>query len=439
MARITPAGERVFYYRYTAPNGERVRLRIGSYDPTGPQGLTTKAARLRADEYSKLYLQGHRDLRAYLAQVSAAASHAEKLALQAAADAEAKAELERSRRLTVRHLFERWRSIELKPHMRADGRRAGRKDGGQYTFEQFNRHIFPKLGDVAAADLRKADILTILDALKEQGKLRTCNVLLADVKQMMRFALARDIIERSPVETVTKRDAGGADVERKRTLSDSEIRVLWNMSPTANLGPRTFHAVWVILATACRVSELMQATWKDVDLANRRWHLPETKNQRPHSIHLSPFALTHFKALEAIRERAEDGALLPWVFPNSRGDGPVCPKSIGKQVADRQKTDERLRLKNRCKRTMSLCLEGGHWTLHDLRRTAATVMARLGFSTDVIDECLNHMLQSRISRVYIQDRRWTDQTRAFDALGAYVEAIIEGGAASNVVSLPLPA
>jgi integrase len=74
-------------------------------------------------------------------------------------------------------------------------------------------------------------------------------------------------------------------------------------------------------------------------------------------------------------------------------------------------------MEHRTKNTAALNLSGGKWTAHDLRRTAATLMAGLDISTDVIDECLNHMLQSRVSRIYIRDRREGQQAIAFDALG----------------------
>jgi hypothetical protein len=118
----------------------------------------------------------------------------------------------------------------------------------------------------------------------------------------------------------------------------------------------------------------------------------------------------------------EDGNLLPWVLPNSTGTGAVDIKSFGKQLADRQRPPEK-RLKRRGKDTMSLCLPAGKWTAHDLRRTSATLMAQLGISGDVIDECLNHVIESRVRRTYIRDRRPADQAHAFDALGEKLAAL----------------
>jgi len=303
---------------------------------------------------------------------------------------------------------------------------------------QFERRVFPSLGARGAASITKADLLAILDATRIEGRMRTANMLLTDLKQMFRFALARDIVNRNPLDTVSKRDVGGVETRRDRVLSADEIATLATAVPLAKMGKRSAVAVWLILATACRVSEAMSARWEHVDLVAGTWHLPETKNERPHTIHLSAFALRQFEALAALREKDKDGRPLPWVFPNMAGDGPVCVKSFGKQLADRQRPACR-RLKHRSLNTSSLALPGGRWTAHDLRRTAATVMAELGVSGDVIDECLNHVIESRVRATYIRDRRLLQQAKAFDALGLRLAALVSGAGKSNVVRLPIAA
>jgi len=410
-------GGAFWVYRYRSPEtGKQVRARLWADDERGMIGFpaaSLEEATHRAGALRARVGDGVDPVNA--------AQQARAKAREDAERAEAAAELQRQRSLSIRQLFDRWQSVELQPHLRADGKRAGRKDGGLYVKDQFTRHLFPKIGDIAAADLRKADVLAVLDVLKAQGKLRTCNVLLASLKQMLRFALAREIVERNVLDTVTKRDAGGAEVERERVLSSDELKVLAAQIPAAKLDARSAHAIWLILATGCRVGELMGAQWKDVNTKEKSWYLPETKNERPHTIHLSEFAVGHFDAIAGLKRPEEP--VLPWVFPNARGNGPVCVKSFGKQLADRQKPDSEP-FKGRSKKTTSLQLKGGRWTAHDLRRTGATLMAQLGFSTDVIDECLNHIIQSRVSRVYIRDRRETDQAKAFDALGVRLTQLL---------------
>lgn len=435
VGRITPSGERLFYFRYSNSQGKRPFLPIGPYHSKGKDGLTLAEAYSQACAYADLYRRGVRDLHEHLEAQRADEIRLRESQRQQAIEEAQQKEMERLRKLTVKQLFDRWLSVELKSHQRTDGKRVGRKDNGAYVFAQFSRHVFPWIGDTFAAEVTKADVLAILDQLKSKGKLRTCNILLSDLKQMFRFAMAREIITANPLELVTKRDAGGADVERERFLSKEEIQALARQLPISKLGMRQQLALWIILGTGCRVGEVMSATWEAVNMRDATWHLAETKNQRAHTIHLSPFVIDKFQTLLTLRNLNDAGIPSPWVFPNSKNNGPVCVKSIGKQISDRQRTTTG-RMSGRSKMTASLALSGGKWTAHDLRRTAGTSMARLGISADVIDECLNHMIQRRTTRIYIRDRREADQKRAFDALGTHLHELIVGSCAdSNVQSI----
>jgi integrase len=366
--------------------------------------------------------------------------------IEAERKAQDDARLAAERRLTVRKLFDRWAAIDLAPRTSADGRRLGRKDGGAFARAQFERRVFPKIGDMAVEDVKRGDLLDLLDAVKAEGKLRTANVVLTDLKQMFRFALTRDLVSRNPLDTVTKRDVGGTPVDRDRVLAVDELRMLAKALPSSGLQPRFVCAVWIVLATGVRVGELLGAAWSDthrkpaelkaaadqsdvklgfVDLARRTWHLPETKNQRDHTIHLSAFALAQFRQLHDLREAEPDNPskAVAWVFPNLALSGPVGSKSLGKHLSDRQREPSR-RLQGRTKETSALMLPGGRWTAHDLRRTAATMMAGMGISGDVIDECLNHMIESRVRRTYVRDRRFSEQQKAFEALGRRLAGLI---------------
>lgn len=444
MARVTPNGERLFYFRYTRTDGTRDTLLIGSYsEKNAPGSFTVQSARARALEWSALIQPSaenvqaipNRDVRAFLIAANEAS---EKALAQAIADemaaekAKQVAEEEATRRaVSLRQVFQQWCATELKPRVRADGKRIGRKDGGQYVSEQFTRHVFGTLGDVPIASIRKPDVFVILDELTTAKKLRTANVLLADLKQLFRFAAEREIIETSPIEGIKKDKVGGPDTERQRALADAEIIALPTVLAAAKLSKRTELGLWLILATGVRVGELMGAAWGHhktsvndlrkianasavkfgvVNLMTRQWHIFDTKNQRDHTIHLSDFAVEIIKQIGVLNEHDD------WMFPDASGTKPVCVKSFGKQIADRQRPGGKA-LKNRSSSTEALSLPGGKWTAHDLRRTAATVMSRIGTSNDVINECLNHKQPDRMIRVYVNDRREAEQTIAFDKLG----------------------
>lgn len=465
-------------FRARSPaTARQIRINLWADDPEGEKSYPTATlaeALARAAKLRELIGAGIDPLLQVQQQRAAALERQ-----QAAEEAARLAALERERRLTVRQLFERWASIELTPRLGADKkRRLGRKDNGAYVRQQFERRLFPKWGDVPAADVTKADWLSVLDQALSENKARTSNVLLADIKQMLNFAQARDLIAHNPLASVKKRNVGGADTARERTLSEDEIGELAAALLEAGLGVRSECAVWLALATGVRIGELTGAVWAEslpsnalaakarlaemtavctaqetklgvVNRAARTWHLPTTKNGRPHTIHLSDFALAQLDRLHAVREllpEPEDGEqpgqtrYSPWVFPGRKAHLPLNVKTIGKQLADRQKAKGQ-RLSHRTQATTALELSGGKWTAHDLRRTAASMMARLGFSSDVANECLNHITADRMTRIYIRDRRVEDQHRAFDALGRRLAHLYlaEGSAGAGGEVIPLRA
>lgn len=368
-----------------------------------------------------------------------------------------------SRRLTVRQLFLRWQEVELTPHELGDGRRTGRKDGGEWVRQSFERRVFPKLGDKPAESITRADLMSIIDDAKAAGTQRTAQVLLTDLKQMFAFAADREISTRNPLEGVKRAKVVGRMVKRTRALSDAEVQALSRALPVAGMAPRSALAIWLILGTAVRVGECMGAVWADapdlkalrqiaeeagvkfgvVDPEARTWHLPTTKNEREHTIHLSDFAMVQLGELALLREADANGKPVPWVFPATNREEPVCVKSFGKQLSDRQR-DASERLTHRSKATSALALPGGRWTAHDLRRTAATMMRRLGITKDTIHDCLNHMSgdddmgdANELDGVYIQDRGLEGQRQAFEILGRRLDELVYGtaSAAGNVIPL----
>ena len=250
LGRISPNGQRAFYYRVASPDGTRQTVKLGDYDANGPAGLTVVAGRRAAEALAALHKGDSAHGTAPVYDLKAHFEHqrqAEQARLRAENEARQQAELEASRRLTVRQVFERWASVDLQARTGSDGRRTGRKDGGEYTRQQFERHVFTALGHVAVADVRKADFMAVLDVPKAAGKLRTANVLLSDLKKMLRFALHREIVDRNVLDTVEKRAVGGRETERDRVLTDDEICQLVQKLPDARMGVRSEIGIALIL------------------------------------------------------------------------------------------------------------------------------------------------------------------------------------------------
>jgi integrase len=442
LGRVTPKGRSCFYFRYTLPDGSRDTLPIGDYSKDGKGGITLADARAIALEWSKLYKgkdgtgkDGVKNLREHFAEQARQAEEAkleqerQAKAEQARKDEEAQA---LAKRLTVKQLFERWQDIELAPRVNRAGKREGRKDGGEQIEWRFDLHVFPAIGAHTAEELRRADVMAILDKLSTQGKTRTHNLVLTELRQMYKFAQVREIVNHDPTAGITAKDEG----KRTRWLRPEELRTLHQALPNCGLNARTQLAVLIQLSTACRIGELTKAKWSDVDLVSKVWHIPaeNSKNGKAHLVHLSGFAVKHIEALALLKESGN-----PWLFPATKGKAkdaqkPMLPTSINKQLTDRQRSDDAKRTR-RTPQTAALVLPHGGWSSHDLRRTAATMMSTLQIRIEVIHKCLNHSLDDELAGVYVQDEMLDERRKAFEALGNLLDSTLNPKPDCNVVQL----
>lgn len=334
-------------------------------------------------------------------------------------------------RLTVRELFEKWQSLEL----------VARADGGGEAERSFQKDVFPFIGEVAAADVTKAHIQEIVDAIKARGTLdkpmiRSAKKTLADLRQMFGFALDRDYIEADPTARIKKARLG-KDTERERVLSEPELIELFQKLPEAGMADTSVIALLLQLATLARIGEVLGARWEHIDTGRRVWLLPETKNGKAHQIWLSDFAVAQIERLRAIT------GLTPWLFPTVRAKAgrpdfadPVCEKTVTKQVGDRQRPGG-APMSGRSKLVDALVLPGGKWTPHDLRRTGATEMTELGTLPDVVERCLNHTEEKKIKRIYQRAQYEAPMREAWRCWGERLELLQAQaeGRYANVVAL----
>ncbi|WP_263596288.1 tyrosine-type recombinase/integrase [Pandoraea terrae] len=385
---IGATGKAVWCVLYMIDGRER-EYRLPEPYGTGKGHCSLAAARERASEIRAL-ARGGVDIQKQIEDARAAAERV--------AQREREAQDARERRLTVRALFERWAALEL----------GNRKDRGAETRRGMEKDVLPAIGERYAEDVRRREVMDILDTVKARGANRLANRLLSEMRQMFGFAFVREIVPSDPTFGIKKRDVGGKETERDRVLSEHEIRLLPGQLAAANLLDSTTLAVWVMLSTSCRIGELTGATKADIDLRTGVWVLPETKNSKSHTIYLSDFAKRHLQALMTL---SADPA---WLFPSHRTEGAVTPKSITKQLHDRQRGKAKTNGPNL---TNALMLPGGNWTPHDLRRTGATLMGELGVRPDVIEKCLNHLDENRMRRVYQRAVKKEEQIEAWRLLG----------------------
>ncbi|HBM09607.1 integrase [Pseudomonas sp. 10B238] len=413
VARITPSGERLFYFRYTNGSSERVTFPIGTYSRDGSEGTMTLAkAGLKAKELAGLHKSGIKDVKQHLEAEEAArvASRDAELARIAAAEAVAKAAAARlAARKTVWDLFDHWAKVDL----------INRKDGGDEVRRMFNKDVLPRLGALPLDEVRKGHITEVTDALLARGVNRMAKLIFSLMRQMFRFAVDRDLLNYDPTASIRKSKIGGKDVERDRVLSEGEISLLATQAPNAGLLPSTEAAIWIALSTCCRIGELMNARWENIDLKASSWVIPaeDSKNGKAHSVTLSNFAIYQFKIVKAFSGKSQ------WCYPNTKDTGPVCSKTVTKQLGDRQRQPDQGILNNRSAKAQALILKGGKWTPHDLRRTGATLMTALGVLPEVAERCLNHTEENKVKRTYQRHSYTKEMAAAWLVLGQHLRQL----------------
>lgn len=370
-----------FQWRYKF-NGKTRQVRIGSWPKLSLKALRDERDRLAVEVKSgtdPVQRKATEKLKIEVDQVEAHNKQLDRLEVIA----------EQQARLTVRQLFNLWRDLALKQ----------RDDGGAEAQRAFERDVFPLIGDVAVADVKKAHVQNIVDTMMARDVVRMTKRVLSDLRQMFGFALDRDYVEADPTARIKKAKIG-PDGERDRVLSEAELIDLLKKLPQSGLAVTSQCALLIQMATITRIGETVGARWEHVDFVRRQWVLPETKNGKSHQVWLSDFTLRQFERLHAITGET------PWCFPGSRYDPaiektnlPLDTKTVTKQVADRQREPGR-QIAGRTKQIDALKLSGGQWRPHDLRRTGASAMAELGALSDVIEKCLNHTEENKMKRIY---------------------------------------
>jgi len=323
---------------------------------------------------------------------------------------------------TVKGLFELWQRRFLQ---------ANRRDAGTEVERRFELDVFPVIGAIKAKAVGKRQIAEILDTILERGARRTANMTMAELRQMFRWALARDIVQVDPTFGLNKKLVGGEEKPRERDLSFDEIRALMVKLPFTGLAVDIQAALLFLLATGARIGEMIQARWQDIDKTARTWFIPaeNVKTREEHLVHLSDFALAQLAIMEQYKAS-------PYLLSGRKKDAPFDSKTVTKQVRDRVhvETDAARALKKRTVRGAgTLLLVGGPWTPHDLRRTMASRMGDLGILPHVIEACLNHKPPSKIVRTYQRAEYLPEREHAFKVWGDRLNLIAR--ADQNVVTL----
>jgi integrase len=361
---VYPTGGKVWRYRYRL-NGKREKITIGKYP-----AVSLKEARLRRNRA------------------------AEKVAGGLSPAQEKRAERENwTAAMTLRDFGNQYYA-EVVTRDRKKPIQMGR---------YLKNDIFPFIGDTKVGDLTTEDVRSVIWRKKDHGFDAAAGDIRGLLKRMLDYAVTLGLLQANPVLALPMRHVHKAR-HRDRALSANEIGEFLRAVNASNIRRQFKLAFHLLLLTMVRKGELMGAQWEELDPEKGEWHIPAAnmKTGKPHIVYLSSQAANLFEELRGLASGSD------WVLPGSG--------TLVKPFAH-----------NTLNKTLQNVMEGSEierFTIHDLRRTASTLLHEAGFNSDVIEKALAHE-QKGVRGIYNR-AQYADQRREMHQWWAdFVDAQIE--------------
>jgi len=277
--------------------------------------------------------------------------------------------------------------------------------------------LIPHLGSIATRDITPADIVQLVEAAGQRSRTAT-PLIFETLAAIFDHGIARSVINANPCAGIKVTAVLGKAPETKPRvkLSEEELRLILPALPNARSGI----AIRLLLITAVRVSELLQAEWRHIDLDRAEWTIPDehAKTMQGFVIPLPLVAVDLFSCLQTLSCGSD------YVLPG-QGKEPIMTRGGIRAFIDRL-------LKNPS--------DVRHFSAHDLRSTCRSHLSSLGISVVVAERCLNHSLGGVVA-VYDQHDYRDERRRALTLWCDYLTTIEQGREwtpeADNVVPIRL--
>jgi integrase len=257
-------------------------------------------------------------------------------------------------------------------------------------------HVVDRWRGRKISEISRADVRNMLDRMVDHAPI-AANRVHSIVRKLFNWCLEQEIIAVSPCLGLRP---PAPETSRDRVLSDHELGLVWQAAQ--RLGVPFGSIVQLLILTGQRRGEVAQMQWAELDIDKRLWTLPRerTKNDRRHEVPLSPQAIAVLKGLPRISDQ--------FVF-SLNGTKPV--NGFGKN-SDRLKA--------------LVPSDVPAWVIHDLRRTVASGLARLGIGLSVIEKVLNHVSGSfaGIVGVYQRHEFAEEKRAALDSWAKHVDQLV---------------
>jgi len=269
-----------------------------------------------------------------------------------------------------------------------------------------NKFVLPRFGDRFADSITRGEITEFIAEIAERTPPRARNVH-AQLSAFYTWAMPR--LDRLPANPC--RDAGRPPKSkpRDRVLTDAELAGLWKIAEKEALPWGA--GLKLLILTGARRSEVFQADRCEFDLTTRQWTIPaeRAKNGLPHIVPLSDAAIAAIRSIPEVQGK-------PKLFPSGTNDELGTTGYSKARARFRKSLDEVLER-----------AEGEHWTLHDIRRTVATGLQRLGVRFEVTEAVLNHVSGSKggIAGVYQRHDWKTEKRDALTAWARHLQKVVQ--------------
>ena len=269
--------------------------------------------------------------------------------------------------------------------------------------------ILPVLGHMPLASIKRSDVIKIIETKAETSPVMA-NRVLALVRRLFNWAISVDLMSDNPAAGVK---APTTEKSRDRVLTDGEIRKVCMAASQMGFpfGPITL----LLLLTAQRRDEVVSMRWSEIDFDNKVWIIPaeRAKNGVENRVPLSAAAMEIIEAQPKMDNS-------DFIFPSLRRPEKNPASGLSK-----------------AKRNLDEASGVSNWRYHDLRRTAASGMARNGIALHVVEKILNHVSGSLggVAGIYNRFGYEDEKRHALDAWAATIDGIVNGFKDDNVVSI----
>jgi integrase len=265
------------------------------------------------------------------------------------------------------------------------------------------KYVLPHWGSRPFADIQRSDVAKLLDHIEDNHGSRMADIVLAYIRSVANWHTTRNDTYTSPVVRGMCRDKADP---RDRILDDDELRAVWKAAETGG----TFGAlVRVLLCTGQRREKVTTMKFDAVDLGTGVWVIATEKREKGNAgaLRLPEQALAIVRAQPRLGNN-------PHVFASLRGAGPINGISKAKAAFDKS------------------CGVTG-WTLHDLRRTARSLMSRAKVLSEHAERVMGHAIGG-VEGIYDRFEYFNEKADALNKLAALIERTVNPPDA-NVVPL----